>query len=221
MMPGVLIDNDVIIKVAAYGLARTMLDVTTVRETSPAMLSVGRFVVRNRLARASRFVDGAAALGHFEAITTDLVLLEPTDEELALAANFESAATKANLELDGGESQLLAILLVRSFDFLLTGDKRAILAIATVTAQAAPGKIACFEQLMATILSWIGAEQFRESVCREPAADKTLAICCGCGSSTTRTVNDILTALESYTNHLRDEATAVLFPGSDLSALAA
>ena len=61
-----------------------------------------------------------------EYLIGNVTLLNPTPQEISLAANLEEAAAKCAVELDTGESQLVAILLQRSGPLLLTGDKRAI-----------------------------------------------------------------------------------------------
>lgn len=221
MSPGVLIDNDVLIKIAAYGLTKPLADVTTVGIKPPSMLGVGRFVVRDRLARTERLIDCAAALACFDALLPKLRLLEPSDEELAVAAEFEAAATRENFELDSGESQLLAILLLRNADLLVTGDKRAISAIGLLAANAAQGKVACFEQLVATLVLMVGADALRQAVCNEPDADKAVTICCSCRQEVAPATEDILAAIASYTNHVRGAAAGTLVCSDDLSALTA
>jgi predicted nucleic acid-binding protein len=221
MMVGVLIDNDVIIKLSAYELGQALVDATSLGELPPSMLSVGRFVVRDRLARAGRIAGSVAALSCFERLLPELQLIDPTDQEIAMAADFEDIANRYNLELDGGESQLLAILLARAAGLLITGDKRAIRAIATVAAAPSEGRVACLEQLIATIVGQVGGEAVRAGVCREPAADKAVTICFGCESRQAPAAADILAALESYIDHIRRDACGVLLTGWDVSALAA
>ena len=216
---GALIDNDVIIKIAVYGFGNALSRVATINQTPPAMLSVGRFVVRDRLSRDKRFADRATALASFDELLPGLLLLEPTEEEISTAAEFESAATKANLELDGGESQLLAMLLGRPAELLLTGDKRAIVAIASIVGNSVQGRLACFEQLVGTVVGHLGADAFCKAVCREPLADKAITICCSCASGTVPEQVDLFFALASYINHVRKSAAGVLFGGENLATL--
>ncbi|MER9392392.1 MULTISPECIES: hypothetical protein [unclassified Mesorhizobium] len=215
-----LIDNDVIIKISAYGLGDELQKaVTGTAAGPPAMLGVGRFVVRDRLARAGWIPDPKAALVAFEALLSSLVLLEPTQDELAIAAEFESAATRRNLELDGGESQLLTILLVRECKVLLTGDKRAIRAIAGIATALAQGKLACLEQVLSDIASRSDIEEMRQKICRAPKADMAASICFSCSSKVSVSRAKIIEGLESYTNHLRADGAGTLLKSADLSAL--
>lgn len=216
-----LLDNDVLIKVSAYKLSGITLDRTTFEGVPPAMLGVGRFVVRDRLARSSRFADGAAALTCFNEMLPGLSLLEPTDAELQQAAEFESYALSTNSELDGGESQLLAILISRSAKLLATGDKRAIKAIEAIAAVEAQGRIACFEQLVASIALAISTNDLQSAICSEPNADKALSICFKCASQAPLTAAAVSEALNSYIEHVRLQASSVLIAGSDLTAFSA
>ena len=221
MIVRALIDNDIVIKLSAYRLGPALLSVATFDETPPAMLSIGRFVVRDQLSKPSRFVDGGSALAEFEALLPSLLLLEPTDAEIEAAADFEMAALQLNLELDGGESQLLAILLARQASLLATGDKRAILAIAELTADTVAGRVACLEQFVAAIIEAGDFANIRQTICREPHADKALTICCGCASAVPPDTDSVLAALGSYINHVRQSAAGTLLASTNFSALTA
>lgn len=216
-----LVDNDVIIKICAYQLTEEFREALTFNRVPPTILGVGRFVIRERLSRTGRRSTGStAALAAFESLLPNLILVEPDEHEAGLAARFESAALRLNLELDGGESQLLAILLSRASRLLLTGDKRAISAMAKV-AKIEAGRIACLEQCIATLLQNNDWRAVCTSVCREPHVDKSLTICCGCASGTPPSLAGVLEALASYTESVRRRATDILLAGTNLSALAA
>jgi hypothetical protein len=144
----ILLDNDVVMKVATYTLGDETIAVTTIDDVPPAMLGVGRFVIRNRLSRPSSTAEPVRALAAFERMLAGLSLVEPDDDELAAAADLEAEAIRRDLELDGGESQLLAILVNRRCSLLVTGDKRAIAAMASMAVARAGGRVACLEQLM-------------------------------------------------------------------------
>ncbi len=55
--------------------------------------------------------------------------MEPTDREVAFATNLELTAQRAGLQLDVGESQLVAIVIERAIATFDTGDKRAIVSL--------------------------------------------------------------------------------------------
>lgn len=208
----VLLDNDVALKVASYALVPETVAVTTSSGVPPAMLGVGRFVIRRRLDRPSRIADASRAKEAFEQLIDSVVLLEPDDAEVALAAQLEAEANLRNLELDGGESQLLAILVTRSCGPLLTGDKRAIEAMAVVAAALAANKVVCLEQLMARLVHTVGLDLVRIHVCRESATDRAITSCFACASEAA-THESVIGGLSSYIRHLGKTAPGVLIAG--------
>ena len=219
MTERVLVDNDVILKTACYALADEMLQATTVGAQTPAMLGVGRFVVRGRLEKAGYIANRQGARDALEKLLASMTMIEPDDAELALAAEMEAAANRVNLELDGGESQLLAVLANRGCDLLLTGDKRAIAAMAVVAATAAATRIACLEQLIAQIVANAGAARVREGVCAEPRIDRAVTACFGCSSDVGPSGEDVAIGLDSYVRHVDRSAPGLLLPGPDLAGL--
>lgn len=216
----VLLDNDVVLKAACYDLGGETVAATTIDDTAPAMLGVGRFVIRNRLSQASNIVDAARAAEAFGQMLALITLVEPDDDEMWAAADLEAEAIRRDLELDGGESQLLAILVNRACSLLVTGDKRAIAAMAIVAVSKASGRVACLEQLIAHIVAICGTPAVQPRICAEPSVDRAITSCFACSSPDTPDVADVLAGLASYTGHLDRSAPGVLVPGQDLSSLA-
>ncbi len=212
----VLLDNDVALKIACYSLVAEMMAVN-IGDTPPAMLGVGRFVIRGRLDRASNIADVPGAKAAFEQLLEAVALLEPDDEELALAADLETEANRRDLELDGGESQLLAILVRRACRLLITGDKRAITAMALVAPKLAANRIGCLEQLMAQLVDTAGIEVVRPRVCGEPRVDRAITFCFACSRGTVAP-GDVLAGLTSYIGHLDRGAPGVLMREFDVAA---
>ena len=220
MAERVLVDNDIVIKVASWRLGSEMLASTTLEGVPPALLGVARYVVWDRLAKANHLVDRYAATAAFNALLEVLAVVEPTDEEIADAADFELAAVASGLELDPGESQLLAILIRRDCDALLTGDKRAIHAMERIAPKSAFGRVACLEQLITDVVRRDNVGRTRIHVCSEPTADRAITTCFACSSSAALKKSETIAGLSSYCEHLRVGAPSILLPGQDLSALA-
>lgn len=215
-----LVDNDVVIKVACYALVDETLAATTLARTPPAMLGVGRFVARGRLARDRRVRDRARALDALERLLSVVVPLEPEERETSLAAELEAGAIRLNVELDGGESQLIAMLMTRGCPLLVTGDKRAVAALAALAVAGLSGRVACLEQVLADVVRVRGADAVRAAVCSEPGADTALSLCFGCSSAKPPNEPAVLDALSSYAEHLRGRCGDILLAGPDLAAVA-
>jgi hypothetical protein len=216
----ILLDNDVVLKAASYALADETVAATTIDDTPPAMLGVGRFVIRNRLSRSSNIADVPRATEAFAQMLAAMTLVEPNDDEMAAAADLEAEAIRQDLELDGGESQLLAILANRACSLLVTGDKRAIAAMAIVAADLAGGRVACLEQLIAHIVATSATPFVQPRICAEPNVDRAITSCFACSSPERPDVADVLAGLASYIGHLDRSAPGVLITGHDLSSLA-
>lgn len=217
----ILLDNDVVLKVACYALVDETVAAATIDDIPPAMLGVGRFVVRGRLARAPNIADRARAAAAFERMLAAMSLVEPDDTEMAAAADLEAEANRRDLELDGGESQLLAMLANRACKLLITGDKRAIAAMAIVAVGVAGGRIACLEQLMAHIVTGTGVAVTHARVCAEAQVDRAITACFGCSTAAPPRDEDVLDGLASYSAHLDRTAPGVLIPGTDLRTVRA
>lgn len=210
-----LVDNDVVFKLSCYDLGAVFQGTFEGRE-KPRRLGLAQFVLPKKIRKSSRVRDKDAAQRNLEVLLAWAEGIEPTDAELALAAEIEDIARTGNLTFDSGESQLLAVLLVRGPERLYTGDKRAIVALRTITVALArevevAGRVVCFEQVLMTLLELLGDKELAARVCREADVDKTAAICCGCASGGSDKSN-IIEGFQSYIAHLREHS------GTGLSA---
>lgn len=209
MTEPILLDNDVALKVACYSLVDELISTATVDNVPPAILGVGRFVIRGRLDRASNISNVPRAKTAFGRLLSTVSLVEPDDQELAMAAALEAEASRRDLELDGGESQLLAILAKRACPLLVTGDKRAIFAISQIALELAAKRICCLEQLMAQLVEATGVDAVRSQVCSEPGVDRAVTSCFSCSADKTDQ-EGVMAGLTSYINHLDRTAPGVL-----------
>ncbi len=218
-MPDVLVDNDVVLKSCCYGIDEPLLEFLDDVDATPLVLAVAKYVIEGRIRRDRSLVDRERARASFARSFGRLLEVEPTVAELTMAAEFEAAAQALNLELDGGESQLLAMLIERRLPLLLTGDKRAIVAIERIAGDALPEPcIACLEQVMAMLLGRIGLARLRERVCAEPGVDRALTSCFACRSTVVEATS-VGDGLRSYVGHLRKSSSRILLEADDLSVL--
>ncbi len=167
----VLIDNDVILKACCYASTAEILDcLAPIGQAS--VLGTLQFVLPRRISRSSSIANKEAAAAALHAFLAQVPALEPEDDEIALASTLEAEAVKRQIALDSGESQLLAILVIRALPLLVTGDKRAIAAIEVIAAMIADrstidGKIACLEQLIHHCLRKYDPQSVKSRVCAE------------------------------------------------------
>lgn len=215
MATELFVDNDVLIKCSCY---RFLPYIDAHRSDVPtvAILGAARFVVRSHLARRGDIRDREAARTAFEEYLGSAIELEPTESELATATAIEEEALRRGLDLDSGESQLCAMALHRGLAIVLTGDKRAIMAIEQVSASigtltALQGRIACLEQAVNGIANRIGPACARSAICAEPKVDTAISICFECSRTTAR-ADFSPEGLASYIEDLRSKAPTMLYP---------
>lgn len=207
-MPEAAIDNDVLIKTAAYGMLAAANEAFG---GSVGILGVARFVVSKRLEKDLRVVDRAGATTNWVTFLNTAEELEPSDEELGLATAIEEAAAAQGLPLDVGESQLCAIAIFRRVRRVVSGDKRAIVAAEQLLPSVPDledlsDTWVCLEQLVAALADRLDPEEIREAVCSEPAMDRALTICMSCGTSGPWSSAGV----DSYVNDLRTRAPTLL-----------
>jgi hypothetical protein len=209
-----LIDTDVLIKCSCYSLL-DQIGLSEAVEENRGILGAARYMVMNYLEKRGKINDRAGAQRRFAEFSGAVTILEPTEEELALASAIEEAGVRLDLDLDVGESQLCAIAIMRDTPRVLTGDKRAIVGLESMQ-QEIPrltelrGRIACLEQALMAITKRIGARATREKVCAESQMDKSLTICFECRSPGNR-ADFSPDGLESYVRSLRSGASTLLY----------
>jgi hypothetical protein len=124
-----MVDNDIIFKGTCYGLLDEFLSPVCATRDLVGVLGAAQFVVSKKITKKNPKKGIAVALRHLKDFLERVTVVEPTEDEQKMAAEFELAAQRAGLVLDVGESQLCAIVICRLTPLLLTGDKRAIQAI--------------------------------------------------------------------------------------------
>lgn len=208
------IDNDVLFKAACYGLLEDLLSQVPVDPGNCCVLGSAVFVISRMLVKGGGCANPEGAGQLLDAFFDTAQKLEPTDEELKFAAELELEAQKSAVNLDGGESLLVAIVLVRELDYLITGDKRAVLALSALRELIGPllalnGKMICLEMLFARLLDTSCDESIRDAVCAEPDVDRALKICFCCGNPSAG-CDQWKEGLVSYINALEKAAPGLL-----------
>lgn len=208
-----VVDNDILIKGACYAL----LDELTASFGTGGhvgVLGAANFVVPKQIKKKPLTGNSDAAIARFQSFVAKNEVVEPNIEEQRVAAIFETAAQQRSVNLDTGESQLVAIMLSRTVPWLATGDKRAIMAIEQLLGTIGEiarvaGRVKCLEQLIKAALDTVNASKLRELICAEKAIDKSLSICFNCASPQVPPTT-IAQALESYIADLRAKARRAL-----------
>lgn len=213
----VLVDNDIALKTCAYSSVREFAGILDALQTTPSMLRVSKFAVSRRVQRARDINYPDQLRQEWEKLHPVVSEIEPTPEEIEFAAQLEEMAVERSLDLDSGESQLLAILHYRGASLMITGDKRALRAIGEMNLVLPPRSIACLEQLVHSVLSIVGLSKFRHRVCREPKIDKSVAVCFSCSNTTSPPLASVVEGLKSYTDAIRVWIPDLLCPEYEIT----
>lgn len=215
-----LLDVDIVIKLATYDLLEVIAHPGCAADCSGrrGVTATTRFVAQKRLERKA--ADPSAAHARLVAFLGVAAELEPTEEELRLAATFEAQAATAGLELDSGESQLCAIAIARTIPAVLTGDKRAIAAaealLHTIAEMAAlTRRIACLEQAITLAVERLGALSVRDLVLAERGMDTAINICFQFTNQAVA-MDFEPSGLSRYINSVRATAPTLLIAGDRL-----
>lgn len=220
MSDGAAVDTDVLLKVAAYRLAKETVGVLAPLG-GPATLGLTHLIAAKQMARKRSISNTAGAQAELTSLLGMMGSLEPEEAEIGLAAEFSSVAQTHGLPLDTGEAQLAAIVIMRRLPLLVTGDKRAISAMSELiashpTREALVGRVACFEQVLVSIAGLIGPERLRERICSEPEIDGAMRLACSCGRDCWRP-EQFSEACNSFVGDVRAKAGDLLAAGSALA----
>lgn len=209
-MNKVLVDNDVLLKLSCYGLQAELGIFLSDRRAQAEVLSVAAFVLPRYLNQSQGIGSKGRARENLQSLLAVCRQIEPSEEEVAVATELEERAQLLGLQLDVGESQLVAVLISREDTLMITGDKRAIGAMGRLgLASEVPARVGCLEQLMLCFVVGERALQVRSAICQEPLVDKSLAICFSCLNSAVA-IEAITEGLQSYIGAVRRVAHGVL-----------
>lgn len=208
------VDNDVLLKGACYGLLLEMASAIPASADQVGILGAAKFVVTKSLDNKNYSSNANEAKNHLQEFIENASTLEPTEDELTFAAELEHIAQRAGVGLDGGESQLTAMVLIRNYDWFVTGDKRAIAALGYLRdndqhLKEIDGKVLCLEQIVERLLSSSDPIIIRNTICSEPNADKALTISLSCKSGETKP-DQWVAGLNSFIADTRRKAKTLL-----------
>lgn len=186
-MANAAIDNDVILKGVSYGLLAELLAAVPGAPHAYGVLGTAKYVLRKALQKRPP-QRAEAAKAELEAALALLEVLEPTEPETTLAAQLEFEAQRQGVPMHVGECQLVAMLLIREFSHLLTGDRKAIAALASIAAPAGidgarlAARFICFEQAIRHLVITEGAAMVKAAICAEREVDPAMRVCFSCSS---------------------------------------
>ena len=202
--PGLLlIDTDILVLLAASGLLEQVTSSLGYESSQLRRLAAAPHQIRKSKSFRDQF--GQAVLLKIEPIVAMILAAEaPTNLELLDELNSTEF-------IDEGEAQLMALAASQHLSLLVTGDKRAVIALAASTAHscigALQGKIVSLEAAILILLTKIQACELRKAF-SAVLQHKTLRIVLS--ESTTTNHKNCVAAVESYYEDLRRQSSGLL-----------
>ncbi|HVZ19309.1 MAG TPA: hypothetical protein VG897_19475 [Terriglobales bacterium] len=201
-----LIDADALSKLAHWDLLEelALLTGTPIAETATLSSLVHRAARSCAKPDGKLFRDAVAASRAHAYLSQFAPLPSPAEDVLALMQHVPA--------IDPGEALLFAALHARPDTLLITGDKRAI----TALARAAPlplltsfaNRILTIEQIVLALLEVKGIDWLREHVCPSRSLDKAIGIVMG--SECRAPAESVEAGLRSYIANLRSTTGRLL-----------
>jgi len=218
----VLLDNDIALKTCCYDLVGEVCTLLAGDQFALAVLGVAKFVLRKRIEKSGKIEDRQRASTALGELLSKATKLEPNIAEVELAASFEVHAQMVGVAFDPGESLLLAALIRRSALALVTGDKRAIVAVDQIATAldlhtSVDGRLLCLEQVVLALCETMCAAKIATRICAEALVDMAMSICFSCSTGCFEEART-LDGLQSYIADLRKQSGAILTASRSLIA---
>jgi hypothetical protein len=199
-------DNDIIHKLAAFGLLDETLHFLEITHSDIYVLITAKykFRINKRDKGAKRY--GEETHGRICKIIASVNKLSNEPPSATVDCLGRS------MGIDAGEAILFAAAAEDPQALILTGDKKALCALATSGAneivEQLAGRILCLEQIVAGIMDATSFEFVRDAVSKERDIDTTMKIVFSNGTMTAE--SDARQGLGSYTDNLRADTGDLL-----------
>ena len=174
----VLADNDILLKLARCDLFQEFFEAFNLRPGDIRILKTARFSTKSNKHRRKLGEEAFARLATFLNQVADIDAI-PDQETIA-------ALTDQNdKNIDAGEAVLFAVCPLIPESFILTGDKKSLVGLASAAKEDAAcrtiaislaGRVICFEIVLMRVLNRFGFEAIRQKLIVGRECDGGLAI---------------------------------------------
>lgn len=194
-----LLDSDVAKVMCIYGLIDDLAIALGITLADFLVLSQLKFQLKlNSPAKAFQKLGSEAAVQHAKRLVAE------ASEVTALTESANYALLSATPDIDGGELALFAALCEDPQAGLVTGDKRALVALCQVSGDIegkfAWAQILCLEEAVAALLAHFGLKYVSARIRAYPGTNIALEIVFG--RSQPHDLANVNAGLESYLKHL-------------------
>lgn len=202
----ILLDNDALLKLCSYDLFDQALNTLSASPDDVYVLPTAKYSLLPAKSRLKRCKDALTAdrleqvLKHVKVLSQEVTNLETLDALL----NFPG--------LDSGEALLITHATEMNDALIITGDKRAVAALASVDeleniASQLEGKV-CTLELLIKQVSIDNFTSTQQKIRNKPDTDKSLTNIFG--TTTAASNESVLEGLNSYINHIKKATGGLL-----------
>lgn len=180
-MTSLLIDNDIVIKLAQMNAYADCLSAIGFGASDVGTLAVMlRFMGLWSTERREKLTRNSAEAARLLSVLQSMTAIEPTDAEAKTIAAVGKLALEHGLDLQAGELMLLVIAVSRGGMRVATGDKRALRALPELekhwpVVSAMRRQLYCLEQIFKALAASHDFARIRSAVTTSPKADDVIA----------------------------------------------
>lgn len=194
-----LIDSDVARCMCSYELIEDLA--TALGVTLADFFVLSQLKYQLHLAKPSKALK---KLGTPEAVQQAQKLVSQASEVVVMADSANYVLLEGTPDIDGGELALFAALCENPSTGLVTGDKRALVALCKVTgpieSKFAWAQILCLEEAIARLIAHFGLNHVSKTVRAHAGTNTALEMIFG--KTKAAAIEDVNEGLTSYLNHL-------------------
>lgn len=199
-------DNDIILKLTAYGMMDEALECLKMDWSNVRVLESARFVFERSKKLKKKHSESIllSAIDFVEKCAT--ISSQDSDEYRLLMKEIKN-------DIDPGEATLIAATFQEFGSFLATGDKRCLKALATIEClqtihEGLQNRVICLEQIICQLIEIKGFDWVLEKVLPNLECDKAVKAAFGSGSKSQ--CETVRRTLNSYIQDLRTESSGIL-----------
>lgn len=203
------VDNDVVIKLAEYGLLMSLHEIVTEAGHEIHVLNSLPYVVGvNNPSAANQVLSSQSSV---EQVKKFLEVVNPASIKQATTFHIINSINDPNL--DEGELTLIGCAIESDNPVLCSGDKRAIKALNNLIAAESLSFSHCIiillEHTLQILVNSMDEDYVLKQVMRKPDVDKAIRLCFQ--NATSEDIDSVISGLESYINSLKMECSNLTF----------
>ena len=195
------LDNDILIKLSAFGLFDEVVAILNLDWTQLQVISTAQYAFRSK----------AFIAKYSESVCQKAIAITQKCQKVMVENSLEAELLNGFAGIDIGEAALIVATRSQTDFLLLSGDKNCMTQLATIPEQIYKrlcGRVICLEQIILKLIEVRDFVFVRDRVLPMVSCDKSLQICFG--YSTPASEENVIAGLNSYINDIRQQTPNLL-----------